>query len=140
MKVAIIEDEPLAAQKLARYLQKYDPAIKVLAQLDSVARAVSWLKKHLREVDLLFVDIQLHEELSFSIFQQISVNKPIIFTTAYDEYAIDAFKVNSIDYLLNPITFTQLSQALDKFKRLKTQWAGTNALPPAFGKIVAKSY
>lgn len=140
MKVAIIEDEPLAAQKLARYLQKYDPAIRVLAQLDSVARAVSWLKKHLQEVDLLFVDIQLHEELSFSIFQQISVNKPIIFTTAYDEYAIDAFKVNSIDYLLKPITFTQLSQALDKFKRLKTQWAGTNVLPPAFGKIAAKSY
>lgn len=129
MKVVIIEDEPLAAKKLARYLTKYDPKTEVLAQLNTVSAAVSWLRQHLEKVDLLFVDIQLHEELSFSIFQQVEVNKPIIFTTAYDEYAIDAFQVNSIDYLLKPITFTQLSQALDKFKRLRNQWTSTDSVP-----------
>ncbi len=129
MKVVIIEDEPLAAQKLARYLAKYDPHTEVIAQLNSVTTAVNWLRQHLEKADLLFVDIQLHEELSFSIFQQLEVNKPIIFTTAYEEYAIDAFQVNSIDYLLKPITFTQLSQALDKFKRLRSQWISTASVP-----------
>lgn len=126
MKVVIIEDEPLAAKKLTRYLQKYAADTKVLAHLSDVAAAVAWLKEHQQEVDLLFVDIQLHEELSFSIFQQVEVTKPVIFTTAYDEYAIDAFKVNSIDYLLKPITFTQLSQALAKYKRLQSQWSGSS--------------
>lgn len=125
MKVVIIEDEPLAAQKLARYLKKYAGDTEVLAQLGTVAATVTWLKKHQQKVDLLFVDVQLHDELSFSIFQQVEVNKPVIFTTAYDEYAIDAFKVNSIDYLLKPITFTQLSQALAKYQRLQAQWSGS---------------
>lgn len=138
MKVVIIEDEPLAAKKLARYLTKYEPKIEVLAQLNSVSAAVSWLRQHLEKVDLLFVDIQLHEELSFSIFQQVEVNKPIIFTTAYDEYAIDAFQVNSIDYLLKPITFTQLSQALDKFKRLRNQWTKTDVSAGLIGTEKAR--
>ncbi len=118
MKVVIIEDEQPAAQKLSRYIKKYDAGIEVLACLDTVDVAVNWLGQHLEQVDLLFVDVQLHDSLSFSIFQQIQIDKPVIFTTAYDEYAIDAFKVNSVDYLLKPITFTHLSQALDKYQRL----------------------
>jgi DNA-binding LytR/AlgR family response regulator len=138
MKVVIIEDEPLAAKKLARYLTKYDSETEVLAQLNNVSTAVSWLRQHLDKVDLLFVDIQLHEELSFSIFQQMEINKPIVFTTAYDEYAIDAFQVNSIDYLLKPITFTQLSQALDKFKRLRNQWTNTDVSAGLIGAEKAR--
>ncbi|MGH1435172.1 MAG: LytR/AlgR family response regulator transcription factor [Lewinella sp.] len=138
MKVVIIEDEPLAAKKLARYLTKYDSETEVLAQLNNVSTAVSWLRQYLDKVDLLFVDIQLHEELSFSIFQQMEINKPIVFTTAYDEYAIDAFQVNSIDYLLKPITFTQLSQALDKFKRLRNQWTNTDVSAGLIGAEKAR--
>ena len=118
MKVVIIEDENPAAQKLIRYIKKYDAGIEVLASLDTVETAVSWLRQNLEKADLLFVDVQLHDSLSFSIFQQVQIDKPVIFTTAYDEYAIDAFKVNSVDYLLKPITFTHLSQALDKYQRL----------------------
>ncbi|MEL7425937.1 MAG: LytTR family DNA-binding domain-containing protein [Bacteroidota bacterium] len=118
MKVVIIEDENPAAQKLIRYVKKYDATIEVLTCLNTVETAVSWLRQNLEHVDLLFVDVQLHDSLSFSIFQQVQIDKPVIFTTAYDEYAIDAFKVNSVDYLLKPITFTHLSQALDKYQRL----------------------
>ncbi|MEL6837405.1 MAG: LytTR family DNA-binding domain-containing protein [Bacteroidota bacterium] len=118
MKVVIIEDENPAAQKLIRYVKKYDATIEVLTCLNTVETAVSWLRQNLKQVDLLFVDVQLYDSLSFSIFQQVQIDKPVIFTTAYDEYAIDAFKVNSVDYLLKPITFTHLSQALDKYQRL----------------------
>ena len=118
MKVVIIEDESPAAQKLERYLKKYDASIEVLAHLTTVKEAVLWLSQHQKEADVLFVDVQLHDSLSFSIFQEVPVDTPVIFTTAYDEYAIDAFKLNSVDYLLKPITFTHLSQALDKYKRL----------------------
>lgn len=118
MKVVIIEDETPAAQKLSRYLLKYDAEIEVLTCLSTVEESVDWLRQHQDQIDLLFVDVQLHDSLSFSIFQQVAVEKPVIFVTAYDEYAIDAFKVNSVDYLLKPVTFTQLSNALDKFRRL----------------------
>lgn len=123
MKVVIIEDESPAAQKLERYLKKYDASIKVLSHLSTVEDAVRWLAQHQEEADLLFVDVQLHDSLSFRIFQEVPVDTPVIFTTAYDEYAIDAFKVNSVDYLLKPITFTHLSQALDKYKRLHSSGA-----------------
>ena len=125
MKVVIIEDEQPAAQKLTRYLKKYDAKIEVVHYLATVQDAVGWLRANQEQVDLLFVDIQLQGNLSFSIFQEVAVHKPIIFITAYDEYAIDAFKVNSVDYLLKPVTFTHLSQALDKYKRLYS--AGSTA-------------
>jgi two-component system, LytTR family, response regulator len=122
MKVVIVEDEAPAAEKLERYLTKYDASIQVAAQLDTVAAAVHWLRDNQESVDLIFMDIQLVDGLSFQIFQQVKILKPVIFTTAYNEFALDAFKVNSIDYLLKPITFTDLSASLQKLASLKAQF------------------
>lgn len=113
MKVLIVEDESMAAKRLSQLLQKLEPEIEILDQLDSVKSAVKWLKEN--KADLLFFDIQLADGLSFEIFNQVEVNTPVIFTTAFDEYAIKAFKVNSIDYLLKPIDPEELEHALEKF-------------------------
>lgn len=113
MKVLIVEDESMAAKRLSSLLNKLEPEIEILDQLDSVKTAVKWLSEH--QADLLFFDIQLADGLSFEIFNQIKISTPIIFTTAFDEYAIQAFKVNSIDYLLKPIDPEELQNALDKF-------------------------
>jgi two-component system LytT family response regulator len=121
MKVVIVEDELPAAEKLERYLLKYDATIQVSAHLDSVASSVKWLRDNQETIDLIFMDIQLIDGLSFQIFQQLKIIKPVIFTTAYNEFALDAFKVNSIDYLLKPITFTDLSASLQKLESLRTQ-------------------
>jgi DNA-binding LytR/AlgR family response regulator len=122
MKVIIVEDEVPAAEKLERYLQKYDSAIQVLGRFDSVTATVQWLNSNQDSIDLIFMDIQLIDGLSFQIFQQVQVRKPVIFTTAFNEYALDAFKVNSIDYLLKPITFTDLSTSLKKLESLRQQF------------------
>ncbi len=121
MKVLIIEDEVPAAEKLERYLLKYDQRAQVIAVIDSVAGAVEWLRGNQDQIDLIFMDIQLIDGLSFQIFQQVNVMKPVIFTTAFNEFALDAFKVNSIDYLLKPITFTDLSASLKKLENLREQ-------------------
>ena len=118
MKVVIIEDELVAAQNMQLVLAEYDPSIEVLAVLRSVKKAVTWLSEALPQVDLLLMDIKLTDVISFDIFDQIRIKKPIIFTTAYDEYAIRAFKVNSVDYLLKPISLPDLSKALDKWKEM----------------------
>lgn len=123
MKVVIVEDEVPAAEKLERYLAKYDAGIQVMAKLDSIETAVSWLRDNQESIDLIFMDIQLVDGLSFQIFQQLKILKPVIFTTAYNEFALDAFKVNSIDYLLKPITFTDLSASLQKLASLKAQFS-----------------
>lgn len=112
-QVVIVEDEPLAAQKLSRQLKNIDPDIEILATPDSVAKAVDFLSS--RTVDLIFLDIHLGDDLSFRIFEKLQVKVPVIFTTAYDQYAIKAFRVNSIDYLLKPVNKTDLKQALEKF-------------------------
>lgn len=114
MKVLIVEDESMAAKRLVTLLNKIDPTIEVLAKLDSVKRAIAWLGEN--KADLLFFDIQLADGLSFEILEQVKVTAPIIFTTAFDEYAIQAFKVNSIDYLLKPIDPEELENALSKYK------------------------
>jgi two-component system, LytTR family, response regulator len=121
IKVLIIEDEAPASEKLERYLLKYSSNISVISKLTSVNESVEWLAKRQSEVDLIFMDIQLLDGLSFSIFQQVKVEKPVIFITAFNEYALDAFKVNSIDYLLKPITFTDLESSLAKLENLKAQ-------------------
>ncbi len=121
LNVLIIEDETPAAEKLERYLVKYSNAITVIHKIDSVKESVAWLKDHQQEIDLIFMDIQLKDGLSFSVFQEVKIEKPIIFITAYNEFALDAFKVNSIDYLLKPITFTDLSISLRKMESLSTQ-------------------
>ena len=140
MKVVLLEDEPLAAEKLKRYLEKCDASIDVLTVLDSLESAVPWIKEHAAGVDLFFMDVQLTDGLSFELFDQVTINKPVIFTTAFDEFAIDAFKVNSIDYLLKPITFTDLSRALKKLKRLEQQFANPTEIGPTISKLAQKQY
>ena len=116
MKVLIIEDEALAAERLERMLSKYDPSIRILAALDTVKEAVPFLANRQDEVELIFLDIQLADGQSFEIFEHVDVHTPIIFVTAYDEFALEAFKVNSVDYLMKPVRYEELSKALDKYK------------------------
>lgn len=121
LNVLIIEDEIPAAEKLERYLNKYSEGIRIVRVIDTVRESVEWLKAHQAEIDLIFMDVQLKDGISFSIFQEVKIEKPIIFITAYNEFALDAFKFNSIDYLLKPITFTDLSVSLKKMESLSTQ-------------------
>lgn len=140
MNVAIIEDEAPAVEKLERYLKKYDPKLEVLAVLNSVESSVAWLTDRQKDIDLLFADVQLTDGLSFEIFSRVKINLPVIFTTAFDEFAVDAFKVNSIDYLLKPITFTDLSGALKKFDNMKSHFSGQADLSETIAGISKKLY
>jgi DNA-binding LytR/AlgR family response regulator len=144
MKVIIVEDEVPAAEKLERYLQKYDTSIQVVARFDSVTTTVAWLRENQDSIDLIFMDIQLIDGLSFQIFQQVQVKRPVIFTTAFNEFALDAFKVNSIDYLLKPITFTDLSSGLKKFETLRQQFQlngdQTENVQQAFSSMKTREY
>lgn len=115
MQVLIIEDEPRAARQLQNLLSKCKFDFQLLNIIDTVEDAVLWFEQN-ASPDLVFMDIQLADGLSFEIFQKIEVSVPIIFTTAFDQYAIQAFKVNSIDYLLKPIQQDELEVALTKFK------------------------
>ncbi|MFD1143653.1 LytR/AlgR family response regulator transcription factor [Larkinella insperata] len=119
MNVVIIEDEDRTARQLERMLKKYDPAIHVLVQLPSVQEAVAWLSQNPLP-DLAFMDIHLEDGLAFRIFELMQLTIPVIFTTAYDEYMIKAFKVNSVDYLLKPVDYDELVAALNKFKILRS--------------------
>ncbi len=116
MQVLIIEDEARAANQLQNLLQALWVDYNLLGVIDTVEESVTWFQNN-QAPDLVFMDIQLADGLSFEIFQKIELQCPIIFTTAFDQYAIRAFKVNSVDYLLKPIQHTDLKQALDKFNR-----------------------
>jgi len=116
-KVLIIEDEKPAARKLQAMVKELNTSIEILDVIDSVEDAVTWFKTF-PQPDLIFMDIQLADGLSFSIFEKTKIESPVIFTTAYDEYAIKAFKVNSIDYLLKPIEKESLASAWDKYQSL----------------------
>ncbi|MBC8047304.1 MAG: response regulator transcription factor [Fimbriimonadaceae bacterium] len=117
LKVVILEDEKIAADYLEKQIHEYDATIQVLKKIDSVRNAITWLSGN--TADLLFVDIHLADDVSFKIFEQVEIKIPLIFTTAYDQYAIKAFKLNSIDYLLKPIDKKELFAALDKFKTVR---------------------
>jgi DNA-binding LytR/AlgR family response regulator len=117
MKTLIIEDEALAAEQMELLLRRYNPNIEILAKCDSIKKSVKWFDANLHP-DLIFMDIQLADGLSFEIFEQTEIKCPVIFTTAYDAYALRAFKVNSVDYLLKPIDFEELTKAIDKFNNL----------------------
>lgn len=119
--VLIIEDELLAADYLEGLIREVDGGFEVKAKLGSVKESVDWLEKN--KADLIFLDIQLSDGLSFSIFDQVSVSTPIIVTTAYDQYAIKAFDLNSVDYLLKPIRKTDLADSLKKLKSLKAAYS-----------------
>lgn len=116
MRVAIIEDELFAYKELERMLLNIEPEIQILAHFESVAEAINGLPD--LELDLLFLDISLPDGFSFEILNKVNVDVPIIFTTAYDEYAVKAFKFNSVDYLLKPVDEEDLTRALHKFKKL----------------------
>ncbi len=120
MQVLIVEDELTAVRRLKRLLAECDSSITVLESLDSVSTSVAWLQSH-PVPDLIFMDIQLADGLSFEIFEQVDMEVPIIFCTAYDKYAIQAFKVNSIDYLLKPIHQEDLQKSLEKYQKLHSQ-------------------
>lgn len=115
MKILIIEDEPLAAERLEGLLKKQDPALEIVGKCDSVKGSVQWFREH-PQPDLLFLDIQLGDGLSFDIFDQVMVDCPVIFTTAFDSYAIEAFRLNSLAYLLKPVKFEELAGALVKYR------------------------
>jgi two-component system LytT family response regulator len=119
MNVVVIEDERLTAQRLISLVKKYDDSINVVAQISSVAEAISWFGNPIAPVDLIFMDIHLDDGDSFQIVSKLNLKTPIVFTTAFDGYMIKAFKVNSIDYLLKPVNYEDLAAALDKFKSLQ---------------------
>jgi DNA-binding LytR/AlgR family response regulator len=122
MKILIIEDEAPAARRLAGLVRDAQPDAEILEIIDSVESAVKWLATH-RTPALIFMDIQLADGLSFDIFGRVEVKAPVIFTTAYDEYALKAFKVNSVDYLLKPVDPEELSNSLRKLQTLRDQFA-----------------
>lgn len=125
MNVLILEDEKAAAIRLKQLLQEVAPAAVMVAVLESVRDAVAWLGTH-PSPDIILSDIQLADGLSLDVFRQVTVTAPVIFTTAYDAYALNAFKLNSIDYLLKPIDKDELSAAFAKYRSLHGKEEGLN--------------
>lgn len=128
MKVLIIEDEAPAFRRLQKMLESLDPSIEIVEVIDSVEESVKWLKNH-NQFDLVFMDIQLSDGISFEIFEQLKITKPVIFTTAFDDYMLRAFKVNSIDYLLKPIKQEDLGKSLQKFREVRKEYGVSPAIP-----------
>lgn len=122
MKVVVIEDEPFAQNELTRLLKQVDPEIEIIQYLESVEDAIEWFSVN-EHPTLVFLDIQLSDGISFDIFSETQISSSIIFTTAYDEYAIKAFKLNSIDYLLKPIDVLALTLAINKFKSFEDKFS-----------------
>ena len=127
MKAVIVEDELIAAQNLQRLIQQVDSDIEVIVVLQSVEESIEWFMLH-PAPELVFMDIHLADGSSFSIFEKVEISCPIIFTTAYDEYALKAFEVNSIDYLLKPINEKDLQRALSKYKKWTKKGSDSNDL------------
>jgi two-component system, LytTR family, response regulator len=124
MKVIIIEDEKPAVEKLQKAIQKVDPSIEVVAVLGSIQDSIEWLEQNPMP-ELLFMDIELGDGLSFKIFEKININSPVIFCTAFDEYWQEAFEHNSIDYLLKPVKQEKLEIALNKYDKLRQHFAAS---------------
>ena len=120
MKILIIEDEPRAVRQLQTLLKHIRLEYQLLDIIDTVEDSIRWFQQN-ESPDLVLLDIQLADGLSFEIFQEVQVDSPIIFTTAFDQYAIQAFKVNSIDYLLKPVQASDLSAAIDQFKKITSK-------------------
>jgi len=121
MKVLIVEDEELAVKKLIKTLAAVDPDAEVVGMADSIMATVKWINSNPLP-DLILMDIELSDGQSFEIFNRVSIKCPVIFTTSYDEYALKAFKVNSVDYLLKPIQKEDLESALQKMHQLKSMY------------------
>jgi DNA-binding LytR/AlgR family response regulator len=131
MKVVIVEDESLSAQRLETLLRAYDSTLELMGLLASVTEAIDWFSQQplTDQPDIVFMDIHLEDGSAFGIIEQTNLKLPIIFTTAYDTYAIQAFKANSIDYLLKPIDERELAVALTKFKWTQQYRSFSQAVP-----------
>lgn len=127
MRLLIVEDERLLAQQLTRLLMDLEPGAQIVGQTGSIEATLEWLNNNAAP-DLILMDIELADGQCFEIFNRFPVKSPVIFTTAYDEYALRAFKVNSIDYLLKPIKMEDLRSALNKWKELRSATAGSRPL------------
>jgi two-component system, LytTR family, response regulator len=130
MKVLLVEDEKLAADRLEKLIRRLEPTAEIVGRAGSVQSACSWLEEH-GAPELAFLDIQLGDGLSFEIFERCPLQCPIIFTTAYDAYALKAFKLNSIDYLLKPIEEEELAGALKKYHQWQGSTSGKGGTGPA---------
>ncbi|MBO9728959.1 MAG: response regulator transcription factor [Chitinophaga sp.] len=128
MRIVIIEDENLAIKRLSKLLIDTEKELQIEATLKSIVESVQWFKEN-PAPDLIFMDIELADGQSFEIFHQITIKCPIIFTTSYDQYALKAFEVNSIDYLLKPIEPADLQRSLDKYVQIKKLYAGQVTSP-----------
>lgn len=130
MKALVVEDEKLTAQRLVGLIKKYDPTIEIVAEIGSIEEATAWFQEYQQEsskkinLDLIFMDVHLEDGDCFQLIKRLNITTPMIFTTAFDEYMIKAFKVNSIDYLLKPISYEELTAAIDKFKAMKAVMRG----------------
>lgn len=122
MEILIIEDEQLGAEKLARMLQSIDPSVKIVGNTRSIESSVEWLLHHTHP-DIILMDIELTDGQSFEIFNHVAIKSMVIFTTSYDEYALKAFKLNSVDYLLKPVKKEELKTALDKYHQWKQKFS-----------------
>jgi two-component system, LytTR family, response regulator LytT len=129
MKVLIIEDEELAVKKLRKTLESVDSSAQVVGVADSIRSSVNWLQQN-PAPDLILMDIELADGQSFEIFDKVEVKSTVIFTTSYDEYALKAFKVNSVDYLLKPVQKEDLQAALTKLKTMQTLYGGNGSSDP----------
>lgn len=137
MKVVVIEDEKPAMEKICRLINKYDQNIEIIAKLNDLESSIDWFKQNKDLPDLVFSDIQLQEGTSFDIFKEVNIDLPIIFTTAFDQYAIKAFELNSIDYLLKPIKFENLSDSIDKYQKRLSNSSNENLSIKALNEIVS---
>jgi len=138
MKILIVEDEHLAAKRLEKLVLSLNNDAEIVGKTDSVESTVDWLTSN-EMPDLFFMDIQLADGLSFTIFDKITINKPVIFTTAFDEYALKAFKVNSIDYLLKPINENELKNALIKYENTQIQKPNENSFAEILKQLTQKN-
>lgn len=125
-KAIIVEDEFMAATSLQSMIEEVNPRIKIMATLSSIEQCIAWLGEN--KVDLGFFDIQLEDGPSFEIFKHVEISFPVVFTTAFDQYAIDAFKVNSIDYLLKPVKESDLLGCLNKFEQLSKNYTDSTLI------------
>ena len=125
-KVLIVEDEQIAASYLEKLIVEIDPGLQVIGRTDTVKATVEWLNSH--AADLIFMDIQLADDISFSIFDKVDVTAPVIFTTAFDHYAVKAFRLKGIDYLLKPIDKNELADALQRFRSMHVDKVDYSAL------------
>jgi DNA-binding LytR/AlgR family response regulator len=135
MRILIVEDEPQAAARLSTLVLELIPQANIEARIDSVRKTVQWLAVN-SAPDLILMDIQLADGLSFQIFEQHQVISPVIFTTAYDEYALKAFKVNSVDYILKPVDKDELAAALKKLNTLAKNESGNKQILDNIGQAI----